>query len=223
MAIQSTRLSPYQQQMNVIAEKYKQRGYKVTIEPAAERLPDFLREFRPDLIAEGPDESVVVEIKARGKVRRLDDWARLASTVQQHPGWRLELVVAGDAQQNLEAAPAPTSEIIARLDEGAFLAKRKMFDAALLITWSALEAAMRHVALTLDISLQDFRPAALITALYTEGRMEREDYDLLMRCMDVRNQIAHGLQSSGVDSSCIDDIRHLTLRLLSEEVNHRSA
>jgi hypothetical protein len=55
-----------------IAEEYKQRGYKVTISPPPNRLPKFLGDFRPDIVAEGPNESVIVEVKSSNKVRGTD-------------------------------------------------------------------------------------------------------------------------------------------------------
>src|SRR5688572_26813683 len=79
--------------LNDIAEGYKQRGYKVTVAPPPHQLPGFLSRFQPDMIAESPDESVVIEIKSSGKARGTAYWQELSNILQQHPGWRFEFVV----------------------------------------------------------------------------------------------------------------------------------
>src|SRR5260370_15654098 len=74
------------------AEEYKERGYAVTVSPPPKRLPEFLSKFTPDIVAEGPNESVVIEVKSASKVRGVNYWKELSSVVRQHPGWRFELV-----------------------------------------------------------------------------------------------------------------------------------
>src|SRR5260370_6130475 len=75
------------------AEEYKQRGYAVTVSPPPKRLPELLSKFTPDIVAEGPNESVVIEVKSVSKVRGVNYWKELSSIVRQHPGWRFQLVV----------------------------------------------------------------------------------------------------------------------------------
>ena len=53
----------YRQQLQEIAAEYESRGYDVLVEPSPEELPEFLTGFHPDLVARGPNESVVVEVK----------------------------------------------------------------------------------------------------------------------------------------------------------------
>jgi uncharacterized protein YutE (UPF0331/DUF86 family) len=196
-----------------VAEDYRQRGYRVTVEPSGIQLPDFLRAYRLDMIAESPDESVVIEIRSRGTAPEKTDWAELAKTVQQHPGWRLELIVGSDLDKSAVAV-IDRSEIEARLQEGLRLGETNMLDAALLITWSAAEAAMRLVGKKQKVDLPDSRPATIISRLYTDGIIEREEYDRLMRTTHMRNAVAHGLRQDGVDAELIEQLRQLTLRLL---------
>ena len=54
----------YQRKLQEIAAEYRAQGYDVRIEPGPEDVPAFLTGFRPDLIARGPHDSVVVEVKA---------------------------------------------------------------------------------------------------------------------------------------------------------------
>jgi Holliday junction resolvase len=196
-----------------VAENYRQRGYRVIIAPSSKQLPVFLRAYRPDIVAESSDESVVVEVKPHGTAPEQTDWGELAKTVQQHPGWRLELVVGSDLDRS-ENLVIDQREIEARLQEGLQLSNANMFEAALLITWSASEAAMRWVCKKQKVDLPDFRPATLITRLYTDGIIAREEYDQLMRFMHMRNAVAHGLRQDGVDAEAIEQLHHLALRLL---------
>src|SRR5215211_5290741 len=108
-----------------IAEQYKQRGYKVTVSPRATQLPRFLSKFRPDMVAEGVDESVVIEVKSSGKVRGSDYWKELSKVVQQHPGWRLELVFNTPSKSKLPAT-INQEQILQRLKEGQELVERGM-------------------------------------------------------------------------------------------------
>jgi hypothetical protein len=138
----SINLSREERRLYDIAEEYKQRGYRVTVSPSPRRLPRFLSKFRPDIVAESPSESIVVEVKSSNKVRGTDYWRELSSAPDRHPGWRLELVVNGVSRNEI---PESIGEglIKERLKEGQQLSQQGMLAASLLITWSAAEAAMR--------------------------------------------------------------------------------
>src|SRR5260370_22846846 len=116
-----------------IAEEYKQRGYVVTVSPAPKRLPKFLTKFRPDIVAEGPNESVVIEVKSNRRFRGTDYWQELSSVVRPHPGWRLELVVNNTSLGQLRET-IPEELIRERLQEGEQLSEQGMLTAALLVT-----------------------------------------------------------------------------------------
>src|SRR5947209_12941692 len=110
-------VSRYDERFREVAEDYRRRGYRVTVEPSVRHLPEFLRPYHPDLIAEGADESVVVVLKSSGRASETDDWGRLAEAVGEHPGWRLELVLGGD-EHRLAAEPISRPEVEARLEQG---------------------------------------------------------------------------------------------------------
>jgi|ERR1044072_7624305 uncharacterized protein YutE (UPF0331/DUF86 family) len=196
-----------------IAEQYTQRGYKVTVSPRAKQLPRFLSRFQPDLVAEGADESVVIEVKSSGKVRGSDYWKELSKVVQQHPGWRLELVFNSSSESKMPAT-IKQEQIRQRLQEGQQLAEQGMLAAALLITWSATEAAMRLASKKYEIELPDLRPPTVISRLYTDGVIERKEYDFLLDCTQLRNNIAHGFYEGKIKPSVIKKLEGLTSRLL---------
>ena len=196
-----------------IAEEYKQRGYRVTVSPPPNRLPKFLSEFRPDIVAESPDESVVIEVKSSGKIRGSNYWKKLSSAVQQHPGWRLELVVS-DTSTRRTPETINKELIEERLREGQQLAEQGMLAASLLITWSAAEAAMRLASKNHEIELPDLRPATVISRLYSDGLLERDEYDFLLDCMRIRNGFAHGFYEGRIKPGFLKRLQRITLRLL---------
>ena len=51
--------------ITAIAEKYRQRGYAVTLDPPPEMLPPTVQNYRPDFVAIRDDEKVAVEVKSR--------------------------------------------------------------------------------------------------------------------------------------------------------------
>jgi hypothetical protein len=83
----------YQRTLQGIAADYRAQGYDVRIEPAPEEVPGFLARFRPDLIAHGSHDSVVVEVKIGTTTAASERFRELAERIQQQPGWRFSLVV----------------------------------------------------------------------------------------------------------------------------------
>lgn len=199
-------------QLSNVAEKYKQLGYKVTVSPPSKELPRFLSKFKPDLVAEGPDESVVIEVKSSGKERGAAYWKELSKVVQRHPRWRLELI-PGAAKRAVRKTM--NKELVRqRLEEGQRLAEQGMLAASLLITWSAAEAAMRLAATENEVDLPDQRPAVVISSLYTDGLLDRDEYDLLVDLFGVRNAVAHGFYQGKVRKTVLKKLQQIVLRLL---------
>ena len=196
-----------------VAEKYRQRGYKVTVSPPSKELPRFLSKFRPDIVAEGPDESVVIEVTSSVKERGASYWKELSRVVQRHhPKWRLELIA--DASNRRMSQTMNKDLVRKRLQEGQRLAEQGMLAASLLITWSAVEAAMRLAAKENEIDLPDQRPAVVISRLYTDGVLEREEYDFLVDVFGARNAVAHGFYQEKIRRTVLKKLQQISLRLL---------
>jgi len=205
-----------QTRLYLIAEEYKQRGYVVTVSPAPKRLPKFLTKFTPDIVAEGPNESVVIEVKSNRRFRGTDYWKELSSVVRQHPGWRLELVV-NNTSLGQPPETIPEELIRERLHEGEQLSEQGMLAAALLVTWSAAEAVMRLAGKQNEIELPDFRPSTLISRLYSDGLLERDEYDFLLDCMRVRNAVAHGFYEGRLKLTFLKRLQKIIGRLFIDK------
>src|SRR5262249_29732143 len=149
---------------------------------------------------------VVVEVKTRGNVRRTDYWGELAAALKTKPGWRLELVVE-TREEGPHGPDLEIEEIRARLDDGQRLSESGMNYAAMLVDWSATEAAMRRAAATEDIDLPDHRPATLISRLYSEGRLERDEYDFLLESFRTRNALVHGFETKPIQTAGLQRLK----------------
>ena len=88
------------------ADRYSQRGYQVSVEPAPRELPEFLRTLAPDLIARRDGENIVVEIKTSSPAS-FEQVQRLARALENRAGWKLQVVYADLADPEW----APPSEL----------------------------------------------------------------------------------------------------------------
>ncbi len=195
-----------------IAEDYKKRGYDVTIAPSPKNLPPFLSNFTPDIVALSHSESVVIAIKSFHKSRPTNYWRELANTIQNHPGWRFELVIDSRREPPPSIAPEQISRL---LEEGQRLTKENILDAALLVTWAATEAAMRLASKVYEVELPDYRPTTVVSRLYTDGILEREEYEFLMSCIKIRNSYAHGYRGETIQPGFIQRLNEIASRLLA--------
>lgn len=200
------------QKLQEVAEIFRRRGYQVRVEPSLQEIPAFLNGYRPDLIAEGPNDSIIVEVKASGRVHP-DDWRTLAETVSNQPGWHFEIVASPLAERHL--ANLSSDEVRQKLAASANLATQGAPDAALVLTWAAAEAAIRIVSARYKLDLRDDMPGTLITSLYTEGLIERKDYDLLTNSLTQRNAVAHGYRRKVMPND-IKRLREAVERIIAE-------
>ena len=134
--------------MRETAERYQNKGYSTQIQPAAEKLPEFLREFQPDVLAQTPEnENVFVIVGFNSKIKETERWARLQEAIAAQSNWKLELVEKNWGQRkgvNMAQSLLSDEEIEARLRAGQRLARQELYDSALLTVWAALEAILRQ-------------------------------------------------------------------------------
>ena len=97
-----------------IADEDRSRGYKVVIEPTGATLPQFLADFHPDIIAYGPQDSVVVEVKVGTETAVSERYRELAERIRQQPGWRFSLVVVDSRSDEMATL---VEELLAEFDQ----------------------------------------------------------------------------------------------------------
>src|SRR5437660_5834241 len=108
-----------QQKLDEISADYVDEGYDIRLQPSEAELPEFLKGFRPDLLATSRRENVVVEVIPA--TESLDEMKRLASAVDQQPGWRYEVTfVSQPVAPDIPAQePLASDEQVNRLLKGA--------------------------------------------------------------------------------------------------------
>lgn len=211
-----------------LAEEYRNKGYEILLHPKSEDLPDFLKNYSPDLIVRRQDEAVVVEVKSRSWLNSSSTQylKNLAQTIEQRPGWRFELVMINpdDTIYFIKAESSlQEDEIKSGLQIARQLLKRHPESASLYL-WSLTEATLRLVAEKEGLSLRKFDPLHLIKQLATEGIISQSDYQLLMNWLSLRNAIAHGFKTTPITQDSIYELVEMTENLLKalpnyEEVN----
>jgi hypothetical protein len=165
--------------------------------PGQASLPHFLSGFRPDLIAYGPEESVVVEVETKATLPQAHDLIALSDAVNAQPGWRLALIVANDRSTTADGSTEELGdhEIRDRVERVRQLLKLDQKDAAALLAWSAAEATLRLICRREGIRVDRNQPASMTKQLYSLGVLSREEYELLREAFGLRNLIIHGYRS----------------------------
>ncbi len=200
-----------------LAEEYRNKGYEISFHPNPEDLPNFLKNYRPDMIVRRGDEAVIIEVKSRRSLNSSRQYLQnLAQSVEQHPGWRFELVMTNpeDAAYSPKAESSlQQPEIETRLQVARQLATQHP-ESAILYSWSLVEATLRLVAEHEELSLQRLDSLYLVKQLVTEGVISRPEYHLLMDALSLRNAIAHGFKATQITQGSVNELIDVAEQLL---------
>jgi len=208
----------YRRKMQEVANDYETRGYRVLIEPAPTELPPFLANFRPDIVAYGPEDSIVVEVKVGTRTATSARYRELAETLQQHPGWRFSLVVVDPRSDDVAPATQPLlnrEKIVERLKEAEELLQQGVKEAAFVLLWVSIEALLRHIASREGLPLERVPSSALLKELFSLGLLSRHGLDIALRAFSVRNSLVHGFETPKLEA-ILGELTILAQELLAE-------
>lgn len=196
------------------AARLSSQGYRVVREPDARDLPSFLSDFRPHAIALGepPDPNFVVEVIAKGDPDAVARVRALKALLDGHADWRLDIVYAGPATASKIPVVDPR-EIRRTLTMSQQLSTIEP-RAALLLAWSALEAALRP--LEPEYAARPLVSLALVEIAAREGHILPVQADRLRAIAALRNRLAHGDLGTPVTVDDVDEVRLLADALLSQ-------
>ena len=207
------------QRTRAIAEEYRRRGYEVIEEPAQEQLPDFLSGYHPDLLIRKGDEARVVEVKSRAALTKEPQIRELARLLHAKPNWNFELVIVGEEEQLRTpegAHPFDRDDILRGIQASEQLLELGFSEAALLLAWSSLEAAVRLLAREEDLILDRLDPLYILNQAVMHGVISRDEYNFLTNVMKYRNALAHGFKTVDFDRVLVKELTSTTQHLLQE-------
>lgn len=200
-----------------LVTEYRQKGYEVLLSPKPEELPDFLRSYRPDMIVSRGEEKVVIEVKSRPSIASAQYLRGLAQAVEEHPGWRVELVMTNpeDALYSVKVEGSlQEHEIKSQLQVARELTVHHP-ESAILFAWSLAEATLRLLANKEELDLQRPEPLRLLKQLATEGVISQAEYQSLMNAFALRNAIAHGFKTTHLTPNIVLNLIEVTEQLLN--------
>lgn len=198
----------------MIGKDYRNKGYEI--------LPchqlDFLPGFTPDLVVRRGRETKVIEVKSRSSLAaspKTEEWAQI---IRSKPGWSFELVLVGepeklDSPEGLQAIETP--DIVARIDQAEGVLDLGFTEAAFLLAWTALEAAIRMCIAELGSSNTEVTTTGhIIDQAAFLGVISRQEYRSLMAAREYRNAISHGFGLDNFDDKPVKNLLRAARDLL---------
>lgn len=198
-----------------IAERYRQRGYRIDFEPDASVLPKEAKTLQPDFLASKGDEHVIVEIKHSRNLLGYPALTRLAETIRRIPGWRLDVVVLEEPKPLSEPEPLSIENAKLRLEAADHVANETSdYGAALLLLWTAVEGVLRDRLK--DHAKDSISSTSRLPKLaYSLGLIETHDVVTAEWMTRIRNDVVHGRRESTVSRLDYDRAREFVNRLLT--------
>ena len=205
------------QKAQEIAAQYRKGNYEVIADPAPEQLPDFLQGFCPDLLVRLGDYAKVIEVKSRASLVKTQGGIGLAQVLADKPNWGHELFLVGRAEHLQLAADALAfgrDAVLQNLAKSKSLLAAELPEAALLVSWAALEATVRLRNRLAGIPPDFITAPALLSLAVYHGALSGKDYQSLLAIMDYRNAAAHGFGVESFDPAIVRQLNRMVRRLL---------
>lgn len=201
-----------------IAEKYRQEGYTVLVNPEPKDIPFDLGTYRPNLIAQKNEtEGYIIEFNGSARQTSIDRLKEIAEIVSENTGWRFLLITEEDAllkDNAKEVNLLSWEQIFRRRSQSDRLISLGENEGAFLSLWVIIEAILRRRAEEVTIPIERFPTVSLIKHMYSQGELSIEEYDRSMLLLSVRNRFIHGFQAPEVNES-VSELLALVNELIS--------
>jgi hypothetical protein len=173
--------------LDKLEPKWLAQGYRVIRQPARENLPQFFDRYLPDAVLLGRIPQVAVEIVGKGNSAAEARIARLATLLEGHDDWRLEVIYGGE---KIHVPPVASRESLQDL----LASIRRLADdeprAALVLVWAALEATARR--LEPSKMKQPQTAGGTVELLAGTGYATPNEAEFLRQAVVWRDQFVHG-------------------------------
>lgn len=201
-----------------IAEKYRQEGYTVLVNPEPKDIPFDLGTYRPNLIAQKNEtEGYIIEFNGSARQTSIDRLKEIAEIVSENTGWRFLLITEEDAllkDNAKEVNLLSWEQIFRRRSQSDRLISLGENEGAFLSLWVIIEAILRRRAEEVTIPIERFPTVSLIKHMYSQGELSIEEYDRSILLLSVRNRFIHGFQAPEVNES-VSELLALVNELIS--------
>jgi uncharacterized protein YutE (UPF0331/DUF86 family) len=200
---------------NLIPE-LRAQGYEVYLQPTAPVVPEFLAHLRPDAIAIGKGQKIIIELVTSDNSRQRKTEA-LANLVKQYPEWELRVLVVTPAKRTDDLRIQTTEEIQTFLKEVRDLETSGHTIGALLLAWGTFEAISRRLMSTDFAKPQS--PGRLVQFMAQDGYITPSEADRLRALAQKRNAMIHGNLDVRADTAEVTAFRQILERLAAEPVS----
>jgi hypothetical protein len=201
-----------------IAEKYRQAGYTVLVDPEPEDIPFDLGTYRPNLIVKKNEaEGYIIEFNGSGRQTSIDRLKEIAEIVSENTGWRFLLITEEDAllkDNSNEVNLLSWQQIFSRKSQSERLISLGENEGAFLLLWVIIEALLRRRAEEVSIPIEKFPTLSLIKHMYSQGELSIQEYDRAMLLKSLRNRFIHGFQTPEINES-VSELLALVNELIS--------
>jgi len=172
-----------------VARRYKSLGYDVIEHPAPDRLPNFLRDATPDIVALSESDNVVIEVKRHASLRGSNDLVSLADRVSQHPDWRFELVVLADSEADRSAQTEADFE--RSLERAGQASRAGLYDVAYVYLTAVLVGTAEEIARRHGLKTDRKSDRAVLAELGFKGILPGDVVDASLSAVSRRNTVSH--------------------------------
>ena len=198
--------------LNRIKDDFERRGFNFIIEPGPNSLPDFLRSFRPDAIAEKGDKHVIIEVSAGPSMETANTLSRINDVVREQPNWELKVIWLDEV-----AGGEPTLvDLQAQFGDAKTLLENGQLRAALLLSCSILEGASRLLLRERGEPIFEENLISILKTLVSLGELEENRFYTLKKIVLQRNDIAHGNFSVEVKDEWIKSVLEAAADLIAK-------
>ena len=212
----------FEKELKRLADRYRSRGFLVSIRPKPEELPAFAKDFMVELLAKRGADNVLVSVKKnRQALEDAKELPRYAEIINAQPGWKYDFAILEEENplaRELRGAREPSaSELTNTLNDVVKVLEAGHVNVALVAAWGAADAAMRK-RLVADGKNANWgtQPRWMLNELYSSGVLFDEDFHLLESVWRHRNEIVHGFQPAPIDAECVEYLIRTAKRLLEE-------
>lgn len=205
-----------------VASNLEAEGFQVFLQPSAEILPAFLRQYSPDAIAISATSSsrnFVIEVAQEGAEATRKAEA-LRNALKGHQEWDFRLYLVSPHKSSPSLQIVSYAEISQGIETVERLLAEAQVEPALLMAWATFEALCR--AVMPDKFAKPQTPGRLVEVMGSLGLLTPSEADRVRSLIGRRNAIAHGGLTTKVDASDVRPFVEILKQLLSQSALARA-